>query len=394
MSILANLLDPGTRDPAACLIEVGEGREGLGTLNAMVKSVEIITSRAEAAAATLVFEDRRIEDGSYLVSDSGLFERWQPIRLYADFAGDPVEILRGFIVALKPSFPASGGEVTVEISVLDESALLDRDHQRRTWGEDAPITDFGIVDALVSDTAVALDGDSAEGQTSDALQQDATALKFMRTRAEANGYELLFSPGKVYFGPYRLEGEIMPPLMVYAGRSTNCLSFAVDDDGLKPDAVTFETAPPQEGSTPEMETVTAQQPALGETVADAEGRGITQQFVQRLSREGDESPESARIRAQAVADAASFKLRATAEIDGALYGYVLRPGQMVSVDGSGTRYGGVYYTDKITHRFTEEGYRQTLELMRNATGEQTGFVPGSNGPLANIGSALSGLFGG
>jgi hypothetical protein len=116
--------------------------------------------------------------------------------------------------------------------------------------------------------------------------------------------------------------------------------------------------------------------------------------VQRLSREGDESPASARIRAQALADAAAFKLRASAEVDGALYGHVLRPGQLVGVDGTGSRYGGTYYVDKVTHRFTKEGYRQQLELMRNATGESAKPLAATSAPLSRAGSAIAGLFGG
>jgi hypothetical protein len=396
MSLLANLLSPPIREPAACLIEIGADLGNLGGLNALVKSVEIVTSRTEAAAATILFEDRRIEDGTFMVADSGFFLRWQPIRLSADFGLYREEILRGYVTGLKPNFPASGGEVTFEVAILDESVLLDREHRRAVWGRDGVMSDKVIFTELLSATAITLDPESGDGQEARALNQDGPSLAFMRTRAEASGYELLFTPGTLYFGPKRLEGEAQAPITVYAGRGTNCLSFAVTDDGMQPDAVAFDTAPAEEGAAPDSETVAPALTALGSSPAADEGSGLAQPFVQRLSREGDEPVELARARAQAMANEASFKLRATGELDGALYGHVLRPGRLVSVDGTGARYGGLYYADKVLHRFTEDGYRQSFELLRNATGDGGGPVAAlagaAQGPLKAGLSALAGLF--
>ena len=391
MSLLSGLLDPPLREPAACLMELGEGLENPGPLNGLVKSIEIVTSRTEAAAATIIFEDRRAEDGQFMVADSGLFFRWQPIRLTADFTSHQEEILRGYITGIKPNFPASGGEVTLELSVLDESALLDRDHMRTVWGADTEMSDLAILGQLLSATAISSDAECGDGQSSRTLNQDTTALTFLRDRAKANGYELLFLPGQVYFGPMRLEGEAQAPINVYAGRATNCLNFGVEDDGLKPDAVTYEVAPPDQGATPEAQTISPSVTALGTTPAGNEGAGLATPYTVRVTRDGDEPPEATAARAQAMANAAAFKLRATGELDGALYGHVLRPGRLVPVDGAGVRYGGLYYTDKITHRFTEEGYRQSFELMRNATGEDGG-PPAVAGPLSDAASAIASLF--
>ncbi|TRD16109.1 phage late control D family protein [Palleronia caenipelagi] len=395
MSRLSNLLNPPTREPAACLIELGEDRTNPGPLNALVKSIEIATSRTDAAAATIIFEDRRTEDGTFMVADSGLFYRWQPIRLTVDFSLYQEEILRGYITGLKPNFPASGGEVTLELSILDESALLERDHMRKVWGSDVDTTDLMILSELTEGTGITPDPESGDGQKARSLSQDGPALPFLRDRAAANGYELLFTPGAVYFGPKRLEGEAQAPIMVYAGRATNCLSFGIEDDGMKPDAVTYEVAPVTDGATPETETLEPAVPSLGSTPAAQEGSGLGQRFVARLSRSGDEPPEATAQRAQAMADEAAFKLRANGELDGSLYGHVLRPGALVPVDGTGVRYGGLYYTDKVTHQFTEQGYRQQFELMRNATGEDGGLaaaIAGSSGPLKSVASALTGLF--
>ena len=64
-----------------------------------------------------------------------------------------------------------------------------------------------------------------------------------------------------------------------------------------------------------------------------------------------------------------MKITATGELDGTLYGHVLRVGEPVGVDGVGQRYGGIYYVDTVNHRFDIDGYRQTFTLLRNAYGD-------------------------
>ena len=98
MVSLSALLDPGITQPASCLIEVGEDFADIGIIADLVMEVEITTARAEAATGTIIIEDRRKEDGQWIAADSGLFTRWAPIRISADFQTHVEEIFRGFIV--------------------------------------------------------------------------------------------------------------------------------------------------------------------------------------------------------------------------------------------------------------------------------------------------------
>ncbi len=388
MVSLGALLDPGIRQPASCLIEVGEDLADLGIIADLVTQVEITTSRAEAATGTIIIEDRRKEDGQWIAADSGLFTRWAPIRVSADFQTHVEEIFRGFIVQPKPSYPNSGGETKLELLVQDESAALDREQMRTIWGDSAPMSDRDILTALVAPLGLSVDAESGDGQSSRSLSQDATPIVFLRERAAANGYDLMFSEGKVYFGPKRLEGETQAPILVYAGRATNCLSLDITDDGQRPDAVRFDHAPQQEGAEAVTETVTPDVPALGATPVADEGAALGTPSVWRVSKEGDETEEELRTRAQALVNEHSFRIRANGEIDGSLYGHVLRAGKTVTVDGTGSRYGGTYFADKVVHRFSPDGYRQQFELMRNATGEESGPL----GPLSSAASAIASVF--
>lgn len=388
MVSLAALLDPGFYQPASCLIEVGESYSDIGDLANLVTSVEITVGREEAATGTIVIEDRRKEDGQWMAADSGLFTRWAPIRVSADFQTHVEEIFRGYITQPKPTYPNSGGETTLELAVQDESAALDREQMRTIWGEDAPISDLDILTQLISPLGLSPDSSSGQGQSSRALSQDATPIVFLRERAKANGYDLIFSEGQVYFGLKRLEGEAQAPIMVYAGKSTNCLNLEINDDGQRPDEVKFDHAPQEEGAETTTENIAPDAAALGQTRVAEEGAGLGTPSVWRVSKEGDETEEELRARAQALVNENSFRIRANGELNGSLYGHVLKAGRVVSIDGTGARYGGLYYVDKVVHNFAPEGYRQQFELIRNAVGE----TDSASGALSAASSAISAVF--
>ncbi|MGX9357434.1 phage late control D family protein [Roseobacteraceae bacterium S113] len=389
MGLLADLLDPGFRQAASVLIEVGQAKADIGALANLVSGIEIQTGRAEAASGTITIDDRRDEAGQYMAADAGLFAPWEPIVISADFQTHTKEILRGYITALKPSYPQNGGEAKLVIEVMDESAALNREHIRTVWGSaDQPVTDRTIVTESIKPLALAMEP-GPDGAAARALTQDGRPIQFLRERAKANGFELIFREGTVYFGPKRLESAPQAPILVYAGATTNCLSFNVSEDAQKPDAVAFEVADRDGGTDPIAREVTPDEPLLGTTPVAASGAGLGTPSVWKIKKEGDESEDEMAARAQGLANDHAFKITATGELDGTLYGHVLLPGLPVSVDGTGARNGGLYYVDTVTHQFTPEGYRQQFQLIRNATGEADALgAP----PLNAVLSAISSLF--
>ncbi|MCB1491856.1 MAG: hypothetical protein KDJ77_08670 [Rhodobiaceae bacterium] len=388
MVSLGALLDPGIRQPASCLIEVGEDFADIGDIAALVAEVDITVSRDEAATGTITIADRRREDGQWIAADSGHFTRWAPIKVSADFQTHVEEIFRGYITQPRPSYPNSPGDTRLVLEVQDDSAALDREHMRTVWGEDAPMSDKDILAELVAPLGLSVDSESGDGQSSRSLAQDATPIAFLRERATANGYDMIFAEGAVYFGPMRLDGEAQAAIMVYAGRATNCLDLDIDDDGQHPDEVRFDHAPRDEGAEPVTETLTTDLPPLGSSPVADEGSSLGTPSVWRVTREGDETEEELRARAQALVNAHSFRIRANGTLDGSLYGHVLKAGRTVTVDGTGARYGGTYFVDSVAHRFTQDGYRQEFQLIRNATGEDGGPL----GALSAAASAIASLF--
>ena len=372
--MVLDLFSEKLREPAECVIRVGDSGEEILDLYPFITEVLVESSRAEAATATLTFETRRDESGQWTIQDADILAPWQPFVIEAAFGSYSEEIMRGFILKVDASYPENAGDTKVIVTCQDDSIELDREQIRKTWGDDAPTTDNAIVAQIVADYGLALAADSADGQTAITVSQDKTDIRFLRDRARANGYELIFREGSVYFGPMRVAAEPQDTIMVYAGRGTHCISFNVNDDGHRPDKVAYDIAA-SEGDATESETVAPDLPIMGKEPA-ASPAGRSKEFVWRLSREGGSDRDELAAQAQGRANEQAMKVRAVGELDGSLYGHVLRVGEPVGIDGIGERYGGLYYVDKVTHSFTVDGYRQSFELLRNAYGDNLGGAAG------------------
>ena len=369
--MVLGLLSGKLREPAECVIRVGD--EEISDFYPLLIEVLVETSRAEASAATITFETRRDETGLWVVQDQGVLAPWQPLVIEAAFGTYSEELMRGYILHINATYPQDPGETKVIVKCQDESVKLDREQVRTTWGADAPTSDLTIVTQIVTDHGFKMDADSKEGQTNITVGQDKTDIRFLMERAEANGYELILRQGEAYFGPMRVDKEAQDPILVYGGPDTHCFSLDINDDGHRPDKVAFDIAA-SVGDATETEVVAPNLPLMGPTPATG-GAGL-RDFVWRMSREGGSDRNETAAGAQGKANEQSMKIRATGELDGSRYGHVLRVGEPVAIDGIGERYGGVYYVDKVSHRFTVDGYRQSFELMRNAYGDNLDDLPG------------------
>ena len=376
---LLDLLSVKLREPAECIIRVGSTGEEISDLYPFLVEVTVDARRDQAAVATLKFETRRDEQGQWLVQDSGLLTPWEPIVIEAAFGSTVEEVMRGFIRKVDADYPQDAGATTVTVECQDDSLQLDREHIRETWGGEAPTTDEDILTSILGNYGLSLDADSGSGQGNLVINQDETDIAFLRRRAEANGYDLLFREGSVYFGPMQLDAEPQAAIMVYAGPSTNCLRFDVSDDGHQADRVSFDRAETA-GVGTVSETVESDLPLLGNEPATGQGDGLPE-FAWRMSREGEMGEEEWHARAQRRANELSLRIKAEGELDGSLYGHVLRVGAPVGVDGVGERYGGIYFVDTVNHVFDMDGYRQSFTLLRNAYGDN----------LESAGGLLSGV---
>jgi hypothetical protein len=366
--VILDILSDKKREPAECIIKIGTGEEEITDLYPFLTEVVVECSRIEASVATLKFESRRDENGRWIMQDDKRIVTWQWVMIEAAFGSTTEEVMRGYVREVNADYPQDPGAATVTVECQDESLKLDREHVCRVWGGDAPTSDQAIVTEIVSTRhGLMLHPDNAAGQSTLVLNQNKPDIRFLRDRAEANGYELIFSHGQVYFGPMRVDAEPQAVIMVYAGCDTHCINFSVNSDAHQPDKVTVDV-PDAIGSGTTTVEIEPDLAGLGPDSADSSSSGLGD-FVWRLPQAGGSNVDKLSARAQQRANEAAMKIKANGEMDGALYGHVLRVGEPVPVDGIGKRYAGTYYVDTVTHRFDVNGYRQTFTLLRNAYGD-------------------------
>ncbi len=382
--MLFNIFSDKDREPAECVITV-DGVE-ITELYPLLQEVTVECGRTEAAAATLTFETRRNELGVWTVQDAGVLEPWARIVISAAFGNREEEVMRGYIREVRLETPQDAGAAQVRVECQDDSIRLDRTHRRKTWGTaDLPSSDALVLNEILAAYGLMLDADSEQGQERlVGVAQDDTDIKFLKARAEFNGFELIFREGRVYFGPMRLEADPQNTIMVYAGAETNCLSLSVRADGHQPDAVAYDAPAVSGDAVDSPEPVRSSLPRMGTTPADSSNAGL-EDFVWRMSAEAGADAQRLQALAQMKAnDLDIHRIQGEGELDGALYGHVLQAGLPAPVDGLGERMSGVYYVDSVSHSFTALGYRQRFRLLRNAYGDNLDAVPGLIGRLAGV----------
>ena len=355
------------RQPAQCVVKIDD-RE-IVDLYPCLKQVSIETSRKDAAVGTLTFASVRDEHGEWNVQDAGVLEPWRRIFIEVVFGGYREEIMRGFIRDIKLDYP-NDMNAGVVVTAQDETLQLDREHVRKTWSTlEQPLSDDALIRELLKPHWVGSDVAAQTGVTCGNLYFDGTPIRLIRMRAALNGYEFLIREGKAYFGPPNLEGTAQPPILIYAGRASNCLNFSVTHDGHIPDSVSYTDATEGDGEAKTRSgTHSGNSLPLGEKLANSKDRGLGD-FNWYVRTPQGSTPEEREAYVKAKAEEAAWKIRATGELDGSMYGHVLQTSRTVKVDGVGSTYSGLWYVDEVKHLFSTDGYRQTFKLIRNATGD-------------------------
>jgi len=355
------------RQPAKCVVKI-DGRD-IDSLYNCLEQVSVETSRNNASVCTLNFASVRDEFGQWSVQDSGILAPWKSILIEAHFGEEKEEIMRGFIRDIRMEYP-DDMNANVVVTGQDESILLDRAHVRKTYSTlTQPLRDDALIRELLKPHWTGGDVEASAGVTCGNLYFDGTPIRLIKRRAELNGYEFWIREGKAYFGPPNLEGSPQPDILIYAGAASNCMNISVFHDGHKPDGVLFSGASEDDDDKKNnFSSWSAKSSPLGSTQANSKNMGMDD-FNWYVQMPQGSTQEEREAYARAKAEEASWKIRATGELDGSMYGHALQTNRTVTVNGVGGSYGGIWYVDEVKHSFSIDGYRQAFTLIRNATGE-------------------------
>ncbi|MEZ5582976.1 MAG: hypothetical protein R3F37_09620 [Candidatus Competibacteraceae bacterium] len=219
------LLGNTRRRPVKWVVRLGsEKREDIA-LYSLLRTGTIFRHSNQTATASLTLE-ARIDDADAwsLLQGTGTVVVGDAILIEADFGLKRQEIMRGFVGNLKVKNLHRNTYLKIVFECQDESWQLQQQHVRMVWKSGSRIRDRFVVSAILEKYGLTLDDNSAWGSEHKSLEQDASDFDFLRQRAAANRYELLFNAGGVYFGPMQLHTTPQPSITI-AGAHANCGYF-------------------------------------------------------------------------------------------------------------------------------------------------------------------------
>jgi len=269
--------------------------------------------------------------------------------------GEQVELCRGYITAVSPSFPA-GNPPTIDVSgygllhQLTEppSPGPERDSWTRTWTDTAPNE---VVEKLVDErgydfedvTTDEIDVEPAEIKQADS-QND---LRFLLDLADSYACELFARDGELFFRRARYDGK--PDLRLRYGESLESFSPEVDSSDAV-DRIEVRNWDAERGT---------------EVVGTATREGAD-------TGAGGQSTDTVRL---SVWDAEEASARAEAVLANRLDGTVsgrgesvgipqLRPGTRLRVEGLTDRFTAVYYVESVSHSVSSNDYQTSFLVKR------------------------------
>lgn len=309
-------------------------------------------------------------ESAWTVLDDPVCERLTKVRLGVRLgtAGESV-LIDGYVVDVRAQLAADPGRSSVEVVLLDGSALMDLEERVRAWPDQ---TDSTIATAIFADHGFSSDvqptARSRQQREVTTMQRD-TDIRFLRRLAERNGYECYLEVGDDgrtvgHFHAPRLEQPPQAVLSVNLGAATTLDGFSVRHDMLA--ATTAEVsgldvadARPQDAAIKE---------ASARSLGAASSVATDRPRVRLLSQTGLGTADELQTMAQAVVDRSSFAITAQGTVSAAVLPQVLRAKRPVTVRGAGERFSGEYYVERVLHRVAGTTYEQRLTLRRNAAG--------------------------
>ena len=208
--------------------------------------------------------------------------------------------------------------------------------------------------------------------------QHDTDLRHLQALARRNSYVCYVVPGPVpgtstfYWGPPVRVGLPQPALSVALGAQTNVRGTPrFTADAVAPVTVTGAVRDPSSGSTVPVAARTSLRPPLAAVPLTAVATPRT-----RVLRETGTTTTSAAARAQGAVDAAAdASVVGEGELDGAVYGSVLRPRGLVGLRGAGWTYDGLWYVRKVVHEIAPGSWTQKFTVAREGYGSTVPAVP-------------------
>lgn len=318
----------------------------------------------------------------YTLINNPLLKTFNRVIVMLVFGLSPTVLIDGIITHRQFSPSLEPGQSKLTIMGEDVSVMMDRKESSTTHPNQADTvivskiigsySQYGLVPNVVPpasmDVPIAVDRIPS---------QQATDLQYIKALSEAYDYVFYIEPtsvpgvNKAYWGPKQYTTVPQRALTVKMGSDTNVKSINFQYSSLDSTIVVGKIQDPLLNMTIPVVTTGSLRPplsAIPEWAANLPNSKIKQ------FRTGGVNFVQAYNEAQSETDRSTDAVTVTGELDGVLYGDVLRARRLVGLRGVGYMHDGYYYVKNVTHKIKRGGYNQSFTLVREGLGSTTPVV--------------------
>lgn len=336
------------------------------------RSITVNEDLDQGSSFEIVLNLCRNEDGSWPHLEDENLRPWNRVTIAAAFPDHRDTIMDGYISRIVPRTDQQAGSVTLTISGVDGSYIMNLEERTRVWQDR---TYEQIAREIVEDGyqlhAVLPDSTGGGDDTPPPpVTQRSPDLRFLRELARRKGYEFYVQGADAHFHPPVLTGTPQKLVTVNFGEETNCDRLEVEVDGTRPTEATITRLDPVTGET---QTATASatdlDPMGASDPGEMRGYGVPPTRVVARRQTALSEAQMAEY-VQGLLRRHGWWVRARGTLNGLRYGRVLRSKRTVTIKGLGQTYNGVYYVRSVTHRLTPRTYQMDFVATRNRLGQQ------------------------
>ncbi len=329
-----------------------------------------ITSNVDGECGfQLSFTLGRGRDTDYALLQSGALDVSSRVVIGVTMGPVPSCIIDGLIMRQEIQTGNMPGEATLTVTGRDVTVAMDLEDRNESYPNQpdfvivtrrlAKYAQYSFIPDVRPTTAIPIELQRIPRQAE-------TDLQWIRRAAQRNGFVFHVEPvapgvNRAYFGPELRASLPQPALAWNCGPSSNVESLTFSADGLAPTSATATAIEPiSKTAIPLPAMTTLRLPPLSLFSVDAGRASLVRDAAKLQVNEGLTAAIARRSNA-------AEPVTCTGEVDGIVYGSVLRPRGLVGVRGVGTSFDGLYYVRKVTHRLDRGSYRQNFTISREGT---------------------------
>lgn len=355
-----------------------------------VESIEVRNTDEGRDGFQIVFSIGRAgsqtPDGNpldYSLVENPLLNAFNRVIVMLVFGLSPTVLIDGIITHKQFNPSAQPGQSKLTITGEDVSIMMDRKESSTTHPNQPDIaivskiiasySQFGLVPSVVPPASM-----DVPIMVNRIPSQQATDLQYIKSLAEAYDYVFYVEPtavpgvNKAYWGPKQYTSVPQRALTVNMGADTNVKSINFQHSSLDSTIVMGSIQDPLLNMKIPVVTAGSLRPPL--SVFPDWLTNLANAKTKQYRADGGVNVIQAYSEAQSETDKSTDAVTVTGEVDGALYGDVLRARKLVGLRGVGYMHDGFYYVKNVTHTVKKGEYKQAFTLVREGLGSTTPVV--------------------